>query len=402
MICAKQRVRKYFSVTAMLPTAFVLNMFGTGLGIARNLGKHGIPVVGISSRTDAPGNYSRYCRSLIGPDSQNEPEKLLEFLIGVGKCQNVKGILFPTRDADVIFVDRYRKDLVPFYLVPQPKHDVLDLIMNKARLAQAAESIGIGTPWTIQISSMDELIEKRDEIRFPAVVKPVYAHQWRIPHVWEAVGKRKGIKVKEFGELFEFYRRISQYCSQALIQEWIYGPEDQFFVMGGYFNRNSECLGAFTAQKVVQFPPDFGLGCLVKAVQNEEVLSLGTRFLKSIHFAGIAEVEFKKDVRTGQYRLIEINPRHWDQHTLGTACGVNLTYLAYLDLLKIGELPHVVQARKDLLWINESGLLGILKENLKYMKIDLFKIMLCTLTTRKLYSVWDWQDRSPFWKMMMR
>ena len=48
--------------------AVVLNMYSTGLGIARNLARHGIPVIGVSSRPDAFSHYSRCCRGVMAPD----------------------------------------------------------------------------------------------------------------------------------------------------------------------------------------------------------------------------------------------------------------------------------------------------------------------------------------------
>jgi D-aspartate ligase len=386
------------------PPAFVLNMYGTGLGIARNLARYGIPVVGISSSRAAPGHFSRYCQSIVGPDSQDEPEALLDLLISLGKAQSQRGILFPTRDADILFLDRYRANLEPLFAIPQPPHEVLDLILNKARLAQVTQSLGLDTPRTLRITSLEALLNNRAELIFPAVLKPVYAYQWRSPGMWQAVGRRKAIKVETFQELAAIYKRISLYQQEVLIQEWIHGPEDQFFILGAYFNRYSKCLGAYTAQKVLQFPPDFGLGCLVRTVKNEDVRSQGIQLLKAVHFTGIAEVEFKNDGRTGQYRLIEINPRHWDQHTLGTACGINLSYLAYLDLCAQLEPPPMVQQQwEDLWWLRGEGLLRRLKEDLCRGNFKaLYKLVDVLAFRKKVYAVWDWRDPLPFLKAVTR
>lgn len=377
-------------------------MYYTGLGIARNLGRYGVPVVGISHLDGAPGSFSRYCRAVVGPDSQDEPEALLALLLDLGKAQDRRGILFPTRDADVLFIDRYRDALDSWFGIPQPPHDVLELILNKERLARKAESIGIDSPRTHRITGMEELEKRREEMIFPAVVKPVYAYQWRQPHIWEAVGKRKGIKVETFNELAEIYGRVARYQSEVLVQEWIHGREDEFFVVGAYFNTRSECLGAFTAQKLLQFPPDFGLGCLVRSVPNDEVRALAVRLLEQIRFTGIAEVEFKRDSRTGRYRLIEINPRHWDQHALGTACGVNVSYLAYRDLC--GALPGSsspsVEGRYK--WVSGQGVVGNLKEDLKRGGLNLSLLGACIPVGRKVYALWDWRDPLPFLKVIMR
>ena len=87
--------------------------------------------------------------------------------------------------------------------------------------------------------------------------------------------------------------------------------------------------GAF--QKLVQTPPGFGTGCIVQSANRPELLDRTIRLLQAMKFTGVAEVEYKWDARDNEYKLIEVNPRPWDQHRLGAACGVDLMYLAYCD-----------------------------------------------------------------------
>jgi len=63
----------------------------------------------------------------------------------------------------------------------------------------------------------------------------------------------------------------------------------------------------------------------------------GLSLLRALSFHGISQVEFKHDPRDGRYKLMEVNPRLWQWHGLATATGVDLTRIAYLDL--IGNPP---------------------------------------------------------------
>jgi carbamoylphosphate synthase large subunit len=65
------------------------------------------------------------------------------------------------------------------------------------------------------------------------------------------------------------------------------------------------------------------------------------RLLRALRFHGISQVEFKRDPRDGRYKLMEVNPRLWQWHGLATATGVDLTRIAYLDL--IGQPPAPVR-----------------------------------------------------------
>src|ERR1017187_9589024 len=95
----------------MPPTAVVMNMFYTGLGIARSLGEHGIPVVGLTSQRGVYGNFTRYARTVLCPDSRNQPEQLLAYLLEMGRQIGHRSVIFPTRDDDVLFLDRFRGEL---------------------------------------------------------------------------------------------------------------------------------------------------------------------------------------------------------------------------------------------------------------------------------------------------
>ena len=40
-----------------------------------------------------------------------------------------------------------------------------------------------------------------------------------------------------------------------------------------------------------------------------------------------------RDPRDGRYKLLEVNPRLWQWHGLAAACGVDLPWIAYRDLV---------------------------------------------------------------------
>ena len=75
----------------MRPTAVVMNMFYTGLGIARSLGEQDIPVIGLSAHRGVYGEYTRYAKIVRCPDSRNEPEALLPFLQKLGQDMGSTG-----------------------------------------------------------------------------------------------------------------------------------------------------------------------------------------------------------------------------------------------------------------------------------------------------------------------
>jgi predicted ATP-grasp superfamily ATP-dependent carboligase len=83
-----------------------------------------------------------------------------------------------------------------------------------------------------------------------------------------------------------------------------------------------------------QHPREFGRAATyVETAELPEIEELSQRFLRSINFYGIVEVEFKQDSRDGQYKLLDVNTRAWGFHGLGQAVGVDFAYLLFADQL---------------------------------------------------------------------
>src|SRR4051794_10555891 len=110
----------------MKSTALVMNVFHTGLGIARSLGEKGVPVIGLSSQHHTYGNFTRYAKTVLCPDSRREPQALADFLVGLGKNLGGLNVLFPTRDDDLVFLDRFRKELAPYFSPVVPSTEALE------------------------------------------------------------------------------------------------------------------------------------------------------------------------------------------------------------------------------------------------------------------------------------
>jgi len=335
------------------PQAVVMNMFYTGIGIARNLGEMGVPVIGLGPDRFTWGNFSRFCKFLRCPDSRDQQNELVEFLVRLGKKLETRAVIFPTRDYDVMFLSQHREDLSDYFIVSVPKPVILDNIMNKWRMLETASRCDISVPRSFLIESKDDL-NRMPRINFPCVLKPVYSSSWRAEGAWQAVGGRKAIGVSSFDNLYTEYERVSAVPGKLLVQELVPGGDDQIYVLGSYLSAASEPLAYFTGRKLVQMPPQFGTGCLVESVRLEELELSTFRFLKVLGYYGISEVEYKKDPNDGTFKLIEINPRHWDWHRLGTKCGANLSYIAYRDLTGESIERSYVGSVAGVKWIAEQ------------------------------------------------
>jgi len=73
----------------------------------------------------------------------------------------------------------------------------------------------------------------------------------------------------------------------------------------------------------------------------DEVVDAGLHLLRALGCNGLSQVEFKRDPRDGKFKLMEVNPRLWQWHSLARASGVDLPLIAYRDLT--GERVEAVR-----------------------------------------------------------
>jgi len=341
--------------SAALPSVIVLNLFHSGLGIARQLAETSVRVVGLSSNSGIYGNFTRLCEVRRAPDSQEHPHDLVRFLLSMAS-EVGKAIIFPTRDADLVFLDRFRAELDPLYCLAIPEHHVLNRVMDKAALAKIATDAGIPCPRTAVVSDLSELIAESQNVGFPCIVKPVKSVHWREGNHWKTIGGRKAFRAENEIELERQYARIAQVRSEALLQEWIPGKTEDLVVWGGCVGRGQEPEAWFTARKLIQSPGEFGTGSVVASEPLPDLVEPSMRLCFALGYEGIAEIEYKRDPRDGTLKLIEMNPRHWDWHELGGSSQANITWAAYCRLTGRSAGPVRLPVRKAK-WVAEDVLL---------------------------------------------
>lgn len=379
------------------PPVLILNMFYSGLGIARAMAGRGVRVIGLSANRKAFGNFTRLCEVRPAPSSCEEPEALANYLLSV--ASDLDGaVIFPTCDFDVLFLDRFRRQLEPYYRLAIPPENCPARILDKAALAGIAQWAGLSVPQTLKVSTPEEIDEVPRRIAFPCVVKPVRSVHWHGGDNWLRAGSRKGFLAHTAEELSRGYRQVSAVHPEVLVQEWIPGGVENIVIMGAYVGEDSEPLAYFTARKIIQSPEDFGTGCVVRSEDAPELLGPSRRLWQALNYQGMAEVEFKRDPRTGEYRLIEMNARHWDQHELGCVSGVNLTSVAYCHLT--GQpVPIRRGLTRSAVWIAEDELLSYAVRSAIQGRLRL-RPLLAGLSPPRMWGAFRWRDPQPLFRRM--
>ena len=154
----------------------------------------------------------------------------------------------------------------------------------------------------------------------------------------------------------------------------------------------------FFNSKVRQNPPGFGVMRVgVSVPRSPEVEELTCRLLAQANFRGYCSVEYKRDPRDGQLKLIEVNARMPRSGWLAIASGVNFPWLIYQDLV-LGQ-PAVVDHYTENLYLIEfwADVLNFLLRD-KRRLAQMRDYVRPYLTRRKALAVWSGHDPKPFFK----
>ncbi len=361
------------SVIAKQSPVFVLNPCYSGIGIARNLHPYSIDVYGLAASDTVPGRHSRFFRDIYSiPDSHDREDALCTRLIHLRGLHPRPPVLFPTRDFDVLFLHKYRKELSPFYIIPQPAGDSIVRLLDKLETALIADKHGIPAPKTASLSLSGNIDEQLSAFIYPLILKPRSSYIWRDKAIWRTLGARKAIIIDSYDHLRSELPQLAAAGDEVLVQEYIGGSDSNIAVCGCYIGPDNRQLGYFTAVKLLQSPPLSGTGCIVATAKFDEIVDISKRLLECFNYRGIAEIEFKYNRERREYFLIEVNPRHWDQHELSRFVGVNLTWIAYQD--SIGESvspqkPHYPR-NWSCKWIAERETLLLFMQTWKSAIVD--------------------------------
>jgi predicted ATP-grasp superfamily ATP-dependent carboligase len=111
--------------------------------------------------------------------------------------------------------------------------------------------------------------------------------------------------------------------SGAIIQDWIPGEGFGYFAL---FDRGRE-RASFMHRRVREYPVTGGSSTAAESFRDAELARLGKELLSALDWHGVAMVEFKRDVRDGRFKLMEINPKFWGSLDLSIAAGVDFPWL---------------------------------------------------------------------------
>ena len=302
-----------------LPSVLVLDgHLRATLGIVRSLGRLGIPMMVGSNVPLAMAGVSRYAaRRFAYPPDEAGLEATHAVLIEQVRAWK-PDVLMPVFEHGwktiLAFHDEYSRLTA---VVSNPGRELFNLLHSKDHMAKYAERHGVPIPRTLRPQSRDEALAMADQLPYPVLLKPRQSTA--------GIGIRRANNPREFAET------LARAPDVPVIQEHIEGEDLELTILCVH----GEPIAGSAYETLRNFPLPYGPSIACRTIRDDAFMRTGTDFLIRLGYHGVAHLDFRRDRRDGQVKLLDFNPRLAGTNEVSLRSGVNFPLMLYR--LALGE-----------------------------------------------------------------
>jgi Predicted ATP-grasp enzyme len=310
------------AATFARPPALVANAHITGLGVARALSAHDVPVIAVDRVGDGaapPSQHVDYAGQVTYPlDDQAGFRADVEAL---ARAAGRELVAFGCMDEWVHGFADTEPDGVR---LPFAGRDVVDAVLDKSSLYRIAEDLGVPYPETLPLSEVtpDEAV---DRLGLPLVVKPALKREFE-----EAVGTNV-VEVATVEELLDVLDLAREAGIEVMAQRKIATVRGEDHSLASHVGPDGDVL-SLVGNARVRNPLDFGTSCLVERAEKPVIEERALAVLEATGYHGISEAEFVYCPDREEYLLLDINTRPWKWIDLTVTAGANIPMAAYASV----------------------------------------------------------------------
>jgi predicted ATP-grasp superfamily ATP-dependent carboligase len=299
------------------------------LGAVRSLGRAGVDVHVVADCAGSPVRVSRFARQLHPPPPPGaSPRDIAAVLRRVAARVPHPAVLIPMDDASAVAVGALREELAPSYLLPQQPAALSERVADKAQLAEVCAAVGVPHPVTLVPESAEQAAALAWRLGLPVVAK--WSRPWLLP---TGGGLRSTVVVRSPQEARKLYLRTKEAGSRLLLQEFLPPGPDHDWFFHGYADRAGVLRAGGPGVKERSWPRGAGLTAVGHWRPNPKVRALAERLAGALGYRGILDLDFRRCGTTGDYHLLDFNPRPGAQFRLFTdSAGLDVVRALHLDL----------------------------------------------------------------------
>lgn len=299
------------------------------LGAVRSLGRAGVEVHVVADCAGSPVRDSRFVRQLHPPPPPGAPPAdIAAVLRRVAARIPHPAVLIPMDDASAVAVDVLRAELAPSYLLPQQPESLAERVADKEELAEVCATVGVPHPETLVPHSAEQAAAMAWRLGLPVVAK--WSRPWLLP---AEGGLRSTVVVRSPQEARDLYLRSAEAGSRLLLQEFLPpGPDGDWF-FHGYADRRGAVRAGGSGVKELSWPRGAGLTAVGHWRPEARVRALAERLVGALGYRGILDLDFRRRGTSGDFHLLDFNPRPGAQFRLFTdSADLDVVRALHLDL----------------------------------------------------------------------
>ena len=316
----------------MTRPAFVLGSGISAMWIARSLGRRLIPVYVFNPMREDIAYHSRYVTTCEYCDDSNAPDVIEQLKRAVGRL-NAKPVVLIVTDRFLEIVSDNRDEISEFATVGIPAAEIVNTVINKGTFGEFCTDHELPAPSTWVVESPEQFDSCTAIANFPVVFKPVVTHMAGKDNFVIDDAIPKVIVIRDAAELERRCAELEDSCTRFLVQEYIEGDDSEHYSYCSYWNSDLQEIAGAGIRKLRVHPIHGGVGTFAEIYNDSGLVESARDVVKKIGFTGISSVCFKRDARTGELRIHEMNGRFPDWHSASHLCGIDLPYIAYQDMI---------------------------------------------------------------------
>ena len=298
--------------------------------VLRSLGRRGIDTICASEDDDVPEFASKYCgeRALV-PDPTEDLSAYRDAIFELAARDDVATVI-PCREVDAYLLSKHRSTLEDDVSLVVPTLSGLRDVHDRKRLFEAAEAAGVPIPET-------QLLTPDAEWDSPRLIKSRYnlltdeysaAHASLTPVEIDRIDHLAPYESPDYDEVRTAMRHI------PIVQEFV--PNGGKYMFAALYD-HGEPLSTFQHRQIRGNSYTGGGGVYRRSVYVDALESVARDLLGHLEWHGLACIEYIRDAQTGEFKLLEINPRIWQSLPSTVRAGADFPHHYWLAALGRGD-----------------------------------------------------------------
>ncbi|ELZ97338.1 ATP-grasp protein-like protein [Haloferax mediterranei ATCC 33500] len=298
----------------------------------RSPGERGVYTIHASEHDNVPAASSRFCDELVRiPGPRDGLVAYKDALVGIAARPDVRTII-PTRPEDGYVFSKYLDEFEQYVTLIVPEFEMLRRVHDRKLLYEAAQEANVPMPRT-------RLFSKVEEFDKPSIVKPRYnvvAEEYvdsYDPSDYDIIKSVRHLRPGDRPEPDAIYAEMKH---DPIVQDYV--PTEGKYMFAALYD-HGEPVATFQHRQIRGNSYTGGGGVYRKSVYIPELETVARKLLSHLEWHGLACIEYLKDAETGEFKLIEINPRMWQSLPSTVRAGADFPY--YYWLLATGQKDRI-------------------------------------------------------------